>query len=365
MSLRSLTVDSTTADRGKIAANDFSDQTLQLTSKLLQGTAEYEGNPEYYTVWNQRRRILVKILSGDPASTQERLNKELEFQLPLLKKYPKCYWLWNHRMWLLTQAGNRLDKAQIKRCWEQELALDSMMLTRDNRNFHGWNYRRRIVNELHGLEQAVQEQDENSPPASDGKTITAERQRLCEDEFAYTRKMIRSSLSNFSAWHQRAMLIPRIVELRNASEEDRRVFFDNELSYIREAVLTDPWNQSLWFFHDYMMGVLLDHQASPSPKVADDKVPPAAWIEFTNYDREQYLAHEIGEIKEVLEDTDDCKWIYQSLLRLAEAYLDIDAGNQGAVFTTKDLKHWLGKLRAIDPLRDGRWQDWSVKLGLE
>ena len=81
------------------------------------------------------------------------------------------------------------------------------MLTRDSRNFHGWGYRRKVVSELESSKL-------------NGKSMV-------ESEFEYTTKMIRASLSNFSAWHNRSKLIPRLLDERNATDNERRQFLED------------------------------------------------------------------------------------------------------------------------------------------
>ncbi len=60
----------------------------------------------------------------------------------------KCYWMWNYRRWILDLAIERLDVATARRIWEEELGLDTNMLTRDRRNYHAWAYRRYLVAKL-------------------------------------------------------------------------------------------------------------------------------------------------------------------------------------------------------------------------
>ena len=91
------------------------------------------------------------------------------------------------------------------------------MLTRDNRNFHGWAYRRKVISEL--------------------ECSTLHGHSLVEAEFAYATKMIKASLSNFSAWHNRSKLIPRVLDERNASAAERRQFLDDGLSLPHRPVL--------------------------------------------------------------------------------------------------------------------------------
>ena len=59
--------------------------------------------------------------------------------------------------------------------------------------------------------------------------------QLTQQEFDYTTRMINTSLSNFSAWHQRSKLIPRLLDERQASLEDRRKMFDKGKDVLAEA----------------------------------------------------------------------------------------------------------------------------------
>ena len=185
---------------------------MQKTSKLLQI------NPEYYTIWNYRRRILRTLFSAPHSDNQSvdagglslesietLISDDLSFLLPLLRQYPKCYWIWNYRSWLLNESTRLLPKSASRKLWYQELGLDSKMLSLDSRNFHGWGYRRSIVKALESKELGLQTKSET----------------MTEPEFQYTTKMIESNLSNFSAWHHRSKLIPRLLDERQADNEAR------------------------------------------------------------------------------------------------------------------------------------------------
>jgi geranylgeranyl transferase type-2 subunit alpha len=188
---------------------------------LLQSTAELlKKNPEYYTIWNHRRRIYVNEFedlekqalskeidhANQISQILDIIQLDLQFLFPLLLKFPKCYWIWNHRLWLLQQATVLLPSPTARKLWEEELGLVGKMLSRDSRNFHGWGYRRSVVQSLES-------------PALQGQTMA----RL---EFDYTKKMIGMNLSNFSAWHNRTKLIIRILDEENASDDERRQMLD-------------------------------------------------------------------------------------------------------------------------------------------
>ena len=207
-------------DDAKIQAQDFSSETLLATSKLL------TWNPEYYSIWNARRKTVRHLLDLAKDERQDSKNdrgkdethravsdlisNDLHFLLPLLRKFPKCYWIWNYRLWLLNDCTRRLPATQARQFWEQELGLIGKMLSLDSRNFHGWGYRRTVIRELESL----------SPQQ------TEHPKSLTEQEFEYTTKMINTNLSNFSAWHNRSKLIPLLLDERRANKQARRKMLD-------------------------------------------------------------------------------------------------------------------------------------------
>ena len=191
-----------------------------------------KSNPEYYTIWNHRRRVLLRRFTTaatnapaeDAASHQETriqntIISDLRFIVPLLMQYPKCYWIWNYRQWLLEEAEKRLDKAVVLKLWEEELGLVGKMLVRDERNFHGWSYRRFVVGRIEAL---------RSP----------EEGTLVEQEFEYTETKIRAKLENFSALHYRATLLPRLLQERGADGATRRKMLQSELD-LMETYITE------------------------------------------------------------------------------------------------------------------------------
>lgn len=181
-----------------------------MTSKLL------TLNPEYYTIWNYRRLILQHHLNQQPSPSPgneaqphyELIFNDLNFLIPLLRKYPKCYWIWKYRLWLLEEASSRLPVADSQRFWQQELGLVGKMLSLDSRNFHGWGYRRVVISGLESLQSKLNE------------AVVI----FTEDEFKYATRMIESNLSNFSAWHTRSKLIPSLLNERQASNLEREAF---------------------------------------------------------------------------------------------------------------------------------------------
>lgn len=208
----------------QIEEQQYTREILQLTSKLL------TLNPEYYTIWNHRCRILQQFFSlikaprktseddvepnsaiagGD--SILELITEDLQFVFSLLRKFPKCYWIWNHRRWLLEEASTYLTRSEARQVWEGELSLVGKMLTLDNRNFHGWGYRRIVVAALESKEL-----NESGSAKS-----------MVKSEFDYTTRMIRTSMSNFSAWHNRSKLIPRMLDELGASDAERKKMLDH------------------------------------------------------------------------------------------------------------------------------------------
>ncbi|KAI1361391.1 hypothetical protein F5Y08DRAFT_19400 [Xylaria arbuscula] len=363
--------------RDKTSRHAYDDPALfPLTSKLLRL------NPEYYTIWNVRRLCLTSGLlsrpsagslpsraspsgsrsaitnpssdtsssspsaaippspaspttgrSGTTADTDaanveadaEVLRSELNFTIPLLMEFPKCYWIWKYRKWTLEQAILRLPKPVASSVWEAELALASKMLGKDRRNFHAWGYRRSLVARLES-------------PDLLGRS-------LVEDEFAYTTKMINGDLSNFSAWHNRSRLMFRLLDERGADDEARKVFLDAELDLVQEALNVGPEDQSLWYYHRYLMS-----QVVPSGKTLT--IAPNLATEQKTF----HLEQQIEFIKDLLEDFQEIKWPYEALIEYTLALRKLRPNAQN-VKEEEDPHFWLSKLRKLDALQSGRWDD--------
>ncbi|KAG9241623.1 geranylgeranyl transferas-like protein type II alpha subunit [Calycina marina] len=360
----------------KITEHQYTLQVLELTSKLL------SKNPEYYTVWNARRRLLTCGLfpklsassspltasqstsqigttttsSADVSSsitnssteskeildnfdsqthrkngtTLELIKSDLGFIFPLMIQYPKCYWIWNYRLWLLKEGNARLETHIARDLWMHELALVGKMLVRDSRNFHGWGYRRNVVAELES-------------PKLNGFS-------MAEAEFEYTTKMIKANLSNFSAWHRRSKLIPKLLNERKADDATRHDFLNSEFELITEAIYTDayPYAQSVWFYYQFLMSTLIEPTGSSA-------INPNCTLQ----DRIVYLSKQLISLKDMLDGAEDCKWIYDALLEYTLVLCRMRE-REATPEERQDCLLWLSELRKLDPLRNGRWGDFRL-----
>ncbi|KAI1841813.1 hypothetical protein JX265_009422 [Neoarthrinium moseri] len=302
--------------------------------------ATYEEWAEWYNNHDESTKILEDAGAGrnskNVANDASVLQSELAFTIPLLIEFPKCYWIWNHRSYILSLCIELLPVSLAREVWTAELGLVTKMLTKDRRNFHAWSYRRRVVARL--------ESD-----VLDGKS-------MAEQEFMYTTKMVNQDLSNFSAWHNRSQLAPRVLDERKADHVARKVFMEAELNLAREALNVGPDDQSLWYYHQFLMSQILPEYkcgARSWSRIAPD---------LTLEERTDYVKREIEEIRDLLEDYKDVKWIYEALLEYSIA-LDGMCKDKGTTRPkqelTEEAQTWLETLRQLDPLRKGRWDDFA------
>lgn len=126
-----------------------------------------------------------------------------------------------------------------------------------------------------------------------------------------------------------------------------------ELDQIREALNVGPEDQSLWYYHQFLVLNLVTPEKHPAMTTG-----------FTTQDRVAYLTREIDEIKELLEDYDDAKLIYEGLFEYT-LYLCQLEGRAPDDSERADLVAWLGKLKQLDPMRNGRWADLERECGLK
>lgn len=274
-------------------------------------------NPEYYTIWNYRRDIIINHYKVEmPAREYAKLfERELGFIMMKLKEFPKVYWIWNHRLWTLEN--------HLKADWRMELGFVNKLLTLDSRNFHGWQYRRIVIDKIERIENTT----------------------LDLSEFKYTTEMIVKNFSNFSAWHHRSTLIPKLLQSKPTEEfQDIYEFLKKELDLLRNAMYTDPEDQSVWI---YLRWLLTDNFFRNGLSI------------------EQYvqiLKNELGNVKELneleLDDNNgiDNNWCLKTIItieKLISEYSGEDQADQHAA----EVKSSLEKLIQVDPLRRNMYID--------
>jgi geranylgeranyl transferase type-2 subunit alpha len=196
----------------------YTAEALGVSAKLL------EANPEFYSAWNYRKlgvqhnlTLLQANPDSDSDSIQSIFDQELRLVENALKRNFKSYGAWHHRKWILSKGHSSTDR---------ELRLLDLFQKQDSRNFHAWNYRRFIA----GL-----------------------RNISHEEELKVTTDMISDNFSNYSAWHNRSVLLSELLKERAQGYYPKENVLTEEYEFVRNALFTDPDDQSSWFYHLWLL----------------------------------------------------------------------------------------------------------------
>lgn len=179
-------------------------------------------NPEFYSVWNCRRRCLLLLLAvckGDE-EVAEILGEELGLVQRILPQHPKSYALWSHRLWAL----GLLQQRNISTIVEREYALIDKMLGLDERNFHAWAYRL-LLNRLTG--------------------------RDAVSEMMFATSKIKKNFSNYSAWHYR-LHYACASSSHNVPPPEATAA---DLDMAHTAFFTDADDQSAWIHYSFLIQI--------------------------------------------------------------------------------------------------------------
>ncbi|KAG7093778.1 hypothetical protein E1B28_007425 [Marasmius oreades] len=191
-----------------------------------------------------------------------------------LKRLPtgKVYWIWNHRRWCLEdtpQDPGTLDEGEHmgweKVNWNKELDVVGRMLEADPRNFLAW-----IIEDMF------------SPTCPILTTLIS--------ELAYTTKKIEFSLTNFSAWHQRSKVLP---SLWADGVLDPAILREEEFDLVKNALFTEPNDQSAWIYHRWLVGSRIGSHPVPTSPQPDRQ--------YQGPDR-RLLEREVSVLQELLDE---------------------------------------------------------------
>jgi geranylgeranyl transferase type-2 subunit alpha len=128
------------------------------------------------------------------------------------------------------------------------------------------------------------------------------------------------------------------------------------MSLIKEAINVGAEDQSLWFYYQFLMTNLTDDVGQKSMVAA-----------LSRADKAQYTTEEIKWIEELLDEFNDevkaLKWIYEALVERTLALPRLQ--NRELLPPEKErLRLALVRLRDLDPMRKGRWDDLQAEYRL-
>lgn len=194
---------------------------------------------------------------------------------------------------------------------------------------HAWNYRRYIL---------------LSTPFPPPPTA----------ELAYTTRKIEANFSNFSAWHQRSKVYTTLWSSPSAPRDQEKKSREAEFELVRNAMYTDPEDQSVWMYHRWLIGAGEDRGV---------------------------LDREIGVIAELLDEQPDSKCachtrhrhIYnnflfplififgagcmESIVHYKTILLRLHASPTEQESLKRECAELLGQLKEVDPARRRRYEE--------
>ena len=366
---------------------------------------------------------------GDDASSLLLLETELPLTHAALQRNPKAYGAWMHRKWVLSHV--RPPPAVL----EQELSLTSKFLSLDERNFHCWNYRRFIVGclalattignppsssksatvdwtgswmldlsdagdaevlttnskkiqELMGPQLVPRRQKDSTIDDTDDGDITDAviPMSLIQSEFDFTTTKIKDNFSNFSAFHYRCQLLDVLVtsiysnkqhhqpDDQQEQERQRQHSLDDlieqEFQLMEDAFCTEPDDQTAWWYHSIFLDKILETQQHQQHREVVDDIISVEWM--TRQRLESRLNDQAELLRELLEESSNCKWVMLGLARVLEILIDYEHSNgddqkassedEGVVMLKEERTSLLSRLIEIDPDRGQRYTSMMNEL---
>ena len=289
---------------------DVGPETFELVGKMLRS------NPDFSTLWNYRRDILLSRGSAEgvplaaalaarqagggdkeafvvPQSLGgEMLKIELALTEDCIKRNPKSYGAWYHRQWLVSHF--EFDA-------KAELDLCAMLLTADQRNFHCWNYRRFVAKASGASSQS---------------------------EFEFSTLKLNENFSNYSAFHHRSVYISDLALTESAFQH----LVTTELSLVENAIFTEPDDQSAWWYRQFLLTWMLRGFQGKEGKEGKDAAatateceqqPSVSWVQQT-------LLQQVELLDGLLEIEAGCRWAAEAALQTLRLLVAHGGGGEWA-----------------------------------
>lgn len=146
-----------------------------------------------------------------------------------------------------------------------------------------------------------------------------------ERELAVAIGLIEENFSNYSAWHHRSIFLPKAF---GDNKEQFRSCIMDEFEKVKAAFYTEPADQSAWFYHRWLVGIMKEK----APEQLDT-----------------LLKDQLQACEELLSVEENCKWAI-----LTQVFLLIEL--------KQPIHDKLALLCRIDPTHVGFYKDLEQTL---
>ncbi|VWU48325.1 protein prenyltransferase alpha subunit, putative [Hepatocystis sp. ex Piliocolobus tephrosceles] len=235
-------------------ANIYNEENIEITSKILKKC------PYLQTLWNYKKEYIefvrAKYLERGNDDKEEcieegtRLLKELIINdnilvENILNKFCKSNELWFHKLWLI-KFGLKNNLIGLRDLFN-ELEYCKDCFYKDDRNYHCWNYRAYIISCIHiyiKKEQLERFKNCDSKKVHDNTNLSDtillnHTFNIHKENYELSNFLIEHNFSNFSAWFLKYSI------------KDSLMNISDEIDLIKNAIFTDPYDQSLWEFYQW------------------------------------------------------------------------------------------------------------------
>jgi geranylgeranyl transferase type-2 subunit alpha len=185
---------------------------------------------------------------------------------------------------------------------------------------------------------------------------------LLKKEWDFTSEKIYQNFSNGSAFHYRSKLMPMLLhyDLSSSSEKTRSDWVQEELELIRNAIFTEPDDQTSWWYFRFVLA-----WANPMTYQKDGEDEGLTSEEGKRLIGEYMgiLFEEWTSIQELVEAEDGkCKWGLLGMYMIATTFNELAVnGIQEAIsYEGEDwlelAQSYLRELKELDPDRKHRYE---------
>ncbi|CAN0039274.1 unnamed protein product, partial [Laminaria digitata] len=122
-----------------------------------------------------------------------------------------------------------------------------------------------------------------------------------QEDLDFTTAKIKQNFSNYSAFHFRSKVLPRMVD---EAGSDRWQLLSDELDLAHDAMFTEPADQSVWWYHHFLLTWAEEGTAAGGGDDAERCAERYAEI----------LRAEASMLEELIEVEGRCKWAELALL---------------------------------------------------
>ncbi|GAB1222625.1 hypothetical protein ENUP19_0119G0016 [Entamoeba nuttalli] len=274
------------------------------------------------------------------------LEEQLKLNSELLTISSQDYQYWNERKEMIEELLKKEENENDK-ILSSELELTMNLLPKNSKSYVIWYHRKWSISKMEHPKFEIERELCAKMIGKDSRNfhcwgyylwILEQGKISQEEDLKFITDSINNNFSNYSAWHHRSVIFSSYNNLQLEK------VIESEFTLLLNAFYIEPNDQSAWIYYRWLLGTGM--------KCYNELNKKEEWMNI--------LKEQFNKIKELNEIEPNSKWVLFTMVELYQITKKIDSTIE--LLSNEEVKDFIKTLQRVDSMRSGYYKELEKDL---